>query len=176
VNRQEREERDNLTEKPVTFYHPNETPYGFMSNFSLHPVKMVNPWTGRMEEYATTEHRFQAMKAATEDDHFAVLMTASPGEAKNVGREVLLRDGWGENYGSLCWYVMVESLFAKVEQHPKFLSPLQATGYRAIWEDSPTDDIWGIRYEQDYRGKNLLGRSWMYVRNTYRSKHKHPVK
>lgn len=35
---------------------------------------------------------------------------------------------------------------------------------RRIYEDSPTDDIWGWRFQQSYTGKNLLGRCWMDVR------------
>lgn len=166
MDRQARIAADGLTEEPLEFYYPQEA-YGFMSNFSAHPVVMLHPFTGRLAEYKTTEHRFQAMKATTLEDHELVRVASRASDTKDAGRQIYLRDGWGQNYGDLCWFVMVEALMAKVDQHPKLLKILLDTGTRAIWEDSPTDDIWGIRYQDNYSGKNLLGRAWMYVRSVH---------
>lgn len=51
-------------------------------------------------------------------------------------------------------------------QYPNIKKALLAEEIRnkAIWEDSPTDDIWGIRHGPNYLGKNLLGKAWMNAR------------
>lgn len=152
--------------EPVEFYSARDE-YGAFSNFSPHPVVMINPWTGRYQRYSTIEHRFQAMKATNLRDHGWVVEAPSSGDAKLRGGPggISLREGWGSSYGDLCWYVMHEAVLAKAMQHPKIAELLLSTGDRPIWEDSPVDDIWGIRYEQSYTGKNLLGECWMDVRN-----------
>src|SRR5436305_3756958 len=108
---------------PVRFFHPSDhcEPYGSVgvfSNFSQHAVELVNPWTGEVESYKTGEHRFQAMKGTSEIDCRYVMEASSPSVAKTRGREILLRDGWGNDYGDLCWYVMAELVLAKTIQHP----------------------------------------------------------
>lgn len=144
--------------EPVVFYG------GPFSNFSRHPITLVNPFTGKLREYMTGEHRFQAMKARAPETHDRVCMAGHPAEAKRLGRELLLRDGWGEDYGDLCWYVMVETVLAKATQWADVREALRQTGTRPIYEDSPTDAIWGVRSGPTFDGKNLLGRAWMYAR------------
>jgi ribA/ribD-fused uncharacterized protein len=134
------------------------------SNFSPHSVKMLNPWTSSPTVYRTCEHRYQAMKATTLADHDYVNAANRPIDSKNRGREIQLREGWGEHYGDFCWYVMFEVVLAKTLQHAEVRRWLKSTGDRPIYEDSPTDDIWGWRYGNDHRGRNLLGRSWMQIR------------
>jgi ribA/ribD-fused uncharacterized protein len=152
--------------EPVLFYHATGR-YGAFSNFSGHTVELQVPSQKRRRVYATGEHRFQAMKAITVKDHTWVAKAISAFDAKKRGgpRGIELRDGWGNDYGDLCWYVMLELVIAKAQQHPEVLRLLRRTGDRPIYEDSPTDDIWGWRYREDYRGKNLLGRCWMTARD-----------
>lgn len=170
MNRNERLLKDgHLGIEPVEFYGPSDHlpdlgNVGVFSNFSAHTVRLVNPWTGLPEVYATGEHRFQAMKAITQEDHDYVAASDNPGQSKKRGRQIHLRSGWGSSYGDLCWYVMTEVTLAKAIQHPEVGIILASTSGRPIWEDSPTDDIWGIRFEGDYRGKNLLGNAWEQVR------------
>lgn len=151
--------------EPVMFFG------GPFSNFSAHGVVLPNPWTGRMVRYPTGEHRFQAMKATTKSHHDFVLAKGHPSKAKEAGRSINLRDGWGSDYGDLCWYVMVETVVAKAMQHADVMRALTETMGRPIYEDSPTDAIWGVRTAPetgtgpgDFRGKNLLGRAWMRAR------------
>jgi ribA/ribD-fused uncharacterized protein len=163
MNKEERMRQDGITEEPLCFYYPTDE-HGYMSNFSPHTVMAHHPFTGELVCYQTSEHRFQAMKAMTKNDHDYVLQSADPGTSKTRGREIELRPGWGDKYGDLCWYVMFETVLAKFSQHKKIRNRLLETGGRAIWEDSPRDDIWGIRHARDYRGKNLLGYVLMDVR------------
>lgn len=164
TTRDERLEADGYEGDPVLFYRPRD-PNGWASNFARYAVVMLNPFTGRMTRYRTGEFRYQALKAKDAKGHDYVLGAANSGEAQNRGREVDLRDGWGDSYGDLCWYAMAELVIAKTIQHDDIRRYLTATHARAIYEDSPVDDIWGWRYHFDYRGKNLLGRCWMYARS-----------
>lgn len=152
--------------QPILFYRPSD-PFGWMSNYSRHPVRLRHPDTGEPIRYPTGEHRFQAMKAKTREAHDHVLAAETPDEAKKRGgpRGIELRDGWGSQYGTLCWYVMFEVVLTKAMQHSEIRDALAATGRTPIYEDSPTDDIWGWRTEQSYTGKNLLGRCWVGARN-----------
>jgi ribA/ribD-fused uncharacterized protein len=147
----------------VLFYSPKNK-HGYMSNYSNHSVTLIHPFTGKLVVYSTGEHRFQAMKATTLQEHEYVRTAASPDASKKRGREITLRDGWGNKYGDLCYYVMLETILAKATQSDYIRSMLKMTDDAPIYEDSPVDGVWGWRFEQDYRGKNLLGRCWMEIR------------
>src|SRR3954447_6940839 len=90
--------------EPVLFYKPNHE-YGCFSNFSDHMIGLPSIWTGKRCAYATGEHRYQAMKADNYAEHELVVETNKPYQAKAKGGVVSLRDGWGNDYGDLCWYV-----------------------------------------------------------------------
>jgi ribA/ribD-fused uncharacterized protein len=160
MNREERMERDGLTEEPIEFYGKN-CEHNYFSNFSPHDLWLPHPFTGENTPYKTGEHRYQAMKAYAESEHDYVLESPTPFESKERGRAVALKPGWDD---WLSYYVMCEAVWAKAINHDHILKALLDTNERAIWEDSPVDDIWGIRYRGDYRGKNLLGKAWMQVR------------
>lgn len=170
MNRQERIERDGLTEDPIEFYG-REGDLFYFSNFSHHTIVLPCPFSGGLIDYPTGEHRFQAMKASTKEEHDWVVASATPSEAKKRGRKVQLREGWGNKRFDLCYYVMLEIVLTKANSHDEVLIGLLQTNGRPIWEDSPTDDIWGIRYRNDYRGKNLLGEAWMQAREIIYDSH-----
>lgn len=164
MNREERLRQDSAEDGYVLFYSHHEEPYGCLSNFSHHNVVGLNPWTGRLELYSTGEHRYQALKSSNAAGHDWVREARGPGESKDRGRQVDLRPGWGNDYGTLCWYVMFETVLLKAYQHDDVSAALRYSADLHIYEDSPVDDIWGWRYRDDHRGKNLLGRCWMDVR------------
>lgn len=164
MNQAERLEKDGAGADPLLFYKPGDD-YGFFSNFSMHGIELTNPWTNERQIYITGEHRYQAMKADSQEDHDYVLEVDNPGAAQRRGRQVNLREGWGEDIAGLGWFVMLELITAKAIQHPSVGEILLVTGDRVIYEDSPTDDIWGWRHGPSHMGKNLLGRCWMQVRD-----------
>lgn len=165
MTREERLARDGFAGmEPVLFYGHRGTEWPYFSNFSRHSVWMIDPWTGKPTKYMTTEHRYQAMKSVDKEGHDYVWAAAGPGMSKKRGREVTLRDDWGETYGTFAYYVMLEAVMAKAAQHPCAKRDLLSTGLRPIYEDSPTDDIWGWRFENNHSGANLLGTAWMQVR------------
>lgn len=167
MNRSERLIADGYDPEVVTpeLFYRSKT---LGSNFSPHSLSLLNPWSGKAIRYKTCEHRYQAMKATNENDHDYVVAAGSAFESKERGREIELREGWGEHYGDFCWYVMFEVVLAKTLQHGEVRRWLMGTEDRPIYEDSPTDDIWGWRFENDHRGRNLLGRCWMQVRGCAR--------
>lgn len=168
MNEQERIEQDQLTEPPIKFYGKN-CEHNYFSNFSPDGLYLPHPFAQLNEKliyYKTGEHRFQAMKARNESDHDYVNLGSRPVDAKDRGRSIELRDGWDSPHNQpLSFYVMCEVVWAKAMEHEHIMKALLETGTRAIWEDSPVDDVWGIRYRGDYRGRNLLGKAWMQLRD-----------
>lgn len=167
MNREERMEKDGLTEEPIEFYGKN-CEHNYFSNFAPLGLWLPHPFTGKKTWYKTGEHAYQARKAWTAEEHDHVNEADTPFESKKRGQAVALREGWDtgtrRTLYPLCYYVMIEVVWAKAIEHESVMGKLLNTDDRAIWEDSPTDDIWGIRYRGDYRGRNLLGRAWMEVR------------
>lgn len=157
-----REERLALDgcDDPVLFYRPRDA-WGCFSNFSRHAVVLPHPFTNYDVTYATSEHRYQAMKATTAKDHDFVATAYSAAEAKGRGGRITLRASW--DFGT-SYEVMVEVIAAKAAQHAGFARALRETGDRMIYEDSPVDDIWGWRFHESYTGQNLLGKALMEVR------------
>lgn len=164
-------EQDGAGDDPVCFYSERHE-WGVFSNFSRHAVTMLSPWTLQPVTYETSEHRFQAMKACTQEDHDLIAECKGPGTAKQLGRQINLRDDWGNTMGAMCWWVMIDVLYAKAAQHNAMANALKDTLGRFIYEDSPTDGIWGW-VQMDYRsrsvsyeGQNLLGLALMHVRTS----------
>lgn len=168
MNIQDRLIQDGTDEEHAIMFYGQRNLHGWLSNFSPHPITLHHPFTGIPTVYRTTEHRYQAMKATNAKDHDYVNAVDRPSYTKDRGRSILLRPEWGDDYYDYCWFVMYECLVAKVTQHPALrvaLNRFRDNGM-FLYEDSPTDDIWGVRYSRDYRGKNLLGRCWMQVWRT----------
>lgn len=152
--------------EPILFYRP-ENAFGCLSMFSAHPIILPDPWTGALRIYEGGEWRFQALKGQTQSCHDYVCEARSASAAKWRGgpkSRLVFREDWGDDHGHICWYVMLEACLAKALQHVEVQDALSATGERLIYEDSPSDAIWGWRDGKDYCGKNLLGRAWMQTR------------
>lgn len=152
--------------KPVLFFGKKgkEHPYYCFSNFSPIGIWLPCPFTGELKFYPTGEHRYQAMKADNLDQHEWVRAATSAFGSKERGRKVNMWPFWGSAYGAHCYFVMLETVLAKAVTSSLVRRTLRATGERPIYEDSPTDDIWGWQHKGNYNGRNLLGRCWMQVR------------
>jgi len=127
--------------------------YGFMSNFSKHPITV----DGR--RYETTEHYYQAMKATNDVDHESVRLAKGPKASKTLARQILLRPDW-EN---VKYEIMKDALRAKAQQYEFIIPALENSGTEELAENSPYDYIWGTG--KDGTGQNLLGKAWMEIRN-----------
>jgi ribA/ribD-fused uncharacterized protein len=121
------------------------------------PVTEVITYGAR---YRTVEHFFQASKAQSYEAHELVRRAPTADEAKHLGRSTWMRVDWDE----VKYTYMLIGLRAKFEDE-RLRAYLLGTGERLIAEDSPTDDVWGIRDERGgYTGQNLLGQALMEVR------------
>lgn len=132
------------------------------------------PFVVNGARYSTAEHFMMAEKARLFGDEAVrqrVLMAATPGEAKKLGREVAGFDegAWvRERFG-----VVVAANLGKFGQNDALRDFLTQTGDRVLVEASPVDSIWGIGLAADHPdatrpdrwpGLNLLGFALMEVR------------
>ena len=141
------------TEDAVYFYTPT---FYALDNFSAHVVKI---W-GR--KFRTSEHAYQWKKYADSNPGIAeqIFSAASPSQVKKIADENKAKAD--PKFGESKFEIMEEILRAKTTQHEDVQSTLLATGSREIFENSPTDGVWGIG--PDGKGQNMLGTIWMKIR------------
>ncbi|HEU5438112.1 MAG TPA: NADAR family protein [Ktedonobacterales bacterium] len=141
----------------IQFYSTRE-PYGAFSNFAAYPIVCKGL------RWPTSEHYFQAQKFAGTDHEGAIRRVASPTVAARMGRsrQRPLRYDWE----SVKDDVMLEALRAKFTQHPTLRDLLLGTGDALIVEHTSRDAYWGDG--GDGRGRNMLGRLLMRVREELR--------
>lgn len=129
--------------------------------------------------YPTTEHWMMAQKAdlfGSPDIKARILAHASPGHAKDLGRQVpgFDQDVWEARR----FDIVFQGNFHKFSQNPPLRDYLLQTGDRVLVEASPIDPIWGIGLSEDdpkaqhplhWQGQNLLGFALMEVRDRLRN-------
>lgn len=163
----------------IGFYH------GPFSSFNGGPfiLRGHDEWPewrafGPVIKAKTAEHPFQAAKTLDTKDVDWILAAMWPSIAKWRGsrqgeqqpdgtrRRIILRDDWEE----IKFGIMHRVTYAKFEQLPPHRAALLATGTAFLYEDSPTDNIWGLwdRRAWDWTGQNLLGKVLMQVREELR--------
>lgn len=125
--------------------------------------------------YNTAEHWMMAQKALLFEDlktFELIIKSNKPGEAKELGRQVL-------GFDELLWNkerfnIVVQGNIHKFNQHPEYAAYLRNTGDRVLVEASPLDKIWGVGLAKDnvdiqniyaWEGLNLLGFALMEARN-----------
>ncbi len=137
----------------IKFYLQNGA-YGFMSNFSRHPIYIAD------KIWPTTEHYFQAQKFAGTEHEEAVRCASTPKQAALMGRDRTrpLRADWE----SVKDEVMREALKAKFTQHPELRQALLDTGDALLIEHTKNDAYWADG--GDGSGKNRLGELLMALR------------
>lgn len=150
--------RDNtpLNEHPqwlVNWFDDFGTPdnhYRFLSNFYV-----GKPLVCDGEEYRTGEHLFQALKAITPRDEAKVRNAPTPGEAKRIGRRIMLRPDWeAVKYDVMAMVVRLK--FARDRQEAQLL---EMTGNALLMEGTFWGDtVWGVDLNKDgWPGRNWLG-------------------
>jgi ribA/ribD-fused uncharacterized protein len=152
--------------------HPFLT--NFMSNFYLSRFysDKYGVW------FPTTEHYFMYVKALTFNDTeiaSKVLKAVTPQDAKGLGRRV-------KNFDPTIWtnisyQVMLDANLLKYTQNPSLRIKLLETNDDHLVEGNPDDAIWGVALHwkdskilnpDNWKGKNLLGKVLMEVRQTLR--------
>jgi N-glycosidase YbiA len=137
----------------LSFYRTGDE-YGYMSNFSAHPVEIDG------KRWPTTEHYFQAQKYAGTEHEERVRAAKKPGDAARLGRDhsLPLRSDWEQVKDD----VMRVAVRAKFTQHEDLRAGLLATGEETLVEQTTDDHYWGCG--SSGTGKNMLGRILMEIR------------
>lgn len=134
--------------------------YFFLSNFYPHPFI----WEG--EEWATSEHAYQASKTLDPSERDQIRATESAGKVKRMGRRkedggiVTLRSDWNAVRVAIM-YSILEAKFSVPEIEEKLLS----TGNIRIVEGNTWGDtFWGVDVRTGL-GQNVLGKLLMRIRD-----------
>lgn len=141
----------------IQFYSTTDQ-YGAFSNFARYPIVVDN------KRWSTSEHYFQAQKFESSRDQEDVRAARTPSEAARRGRDRKrkLRRDWE----SVKVSVMRTAVEAKFRQHDDLRQLLLTTGDAVLVEHTGRDAYWGDG--GDGRGKNMLGRVLMDVREALR--------
>ena len=156
----------------IRFYDPHKE-NGYLSNW------FISPFTYAGREYFSCEQYLMEQKALTfGDEEIAekIMKSRNLSEIKRLGKQVAR---YNENlWKTIRPQVMRRGLRAKFQQNPELLLSLLSTGNAILAECAPRDAIWGIglaiddpRSEdtKEWRGRNLLGRALMRVREDLRA-------
>ena len=153
----------------IKFWKTRE-PYGCFSNFSKHSILV----DGKM--YSTTEHYYQCKKYLEPEFEEIIRLLKTAREAKDIasGDKPLIVDDkevplpkLRADWETVKYNIMKDALRYKADQHEDVKQLLLSTGDQVIAEDTPKDSIWGIG--ADGKGRNLLGKAWMEIREEIRS-------
>lgn len=127
------------------------TQYRFLSNFYAFPIE----YKGKM--FPTSEHAYQAVKMAEEDDFEVVRTAFTPADAKKLGNSLPIRSDWNEVKIEL----MEEILRAKFS-YPLMGERLLKTGNAHLEEGN----TWGDKFWGTVKGvgENCLGKLLMKIR------------
>jgi len=136
------------------YFHNEGLPFGFLSNFSRHPVFCK----GKI--WNTVEHYYQAQKFEDLKIQEEIRVAKTPMLAKQIAHRnmELIKKDWS----SIKDAVMYDGLYAKFSQHPDIYQQLKETGKRILCEHSPDDSYWGNG--GDGTGRNVLGNLLMKIR------------
>lgn len=150
-------------EAEIRFYRANEKPYGVFSN--LYRCKII--FEG--EEFATSEHAYQAGKARKEAVREWILSAPSPGLVAMAAHGLYTWD-IAPDWSKVKFDRMRGVLYAKFTQHPELKEILLSTGNARLVEsatvDNPVNRLWG---EVNGKGKNMLGVLLMELRDALRA-------
>jgi ribA/ribD-fused uncharacterized protein len=138
----------------ILFYLKRD-PFGWLSNFSPHPIEMK----GLL--WPTVEHYYQAQKFAGTDYEERIRQAVDPWTSK-----VMAHDGSRPvrpDWEAVKYALMRQAVLKKFETHPDLRSALLATGQEELIEDAPDDYYWGRG--RDGSGANNLGKILMEVRS-----------
>ncbi|MCS7030605.1 MAG: NADAR family protein [Gloeomargarita sp. SKYG116] len=143
------------------YFYRVEEPYGYLSNFSPHPIELDG------HRWPTVEHYYQAQKfvgTPHADLVDKIRQLPTPLQAAQTGRnpQYQRRPDWDQIKRA----VMLKAVRCKFHSHPDLAQKLLATGDAELIENSPTDSYWGCG--PDGRGCNHLGQILMQVRDELR--------
>lgn len=153
----------------IRFYRASDKPYGPLSNLYRRPVKFEG------EEFATSEHAYQAGKARKPEVRRWLMEAPSPALLAMAAHGLYYWDvvpGW-----SMTKFERMRAVLrAKFTQHDDLRDLLLSTGDARLVESATVDNqvnrLWG---EVDGVGRNTLGLMLMELRDELRSKRETPT-
>lgn len=135
--------------------------YLFLSNF----YTPKNPIMHDGKAYPTVEHAFQAAKTRDPEQKEKIRLVENPGEAKRLGRQVILRPDWED----VKIAYMTVFVYDKFFNNPDLAARLVATAPQELIEGNHWhDNYWGDCYCyrcKDIEGQNHLGKILMRLRS-----------
>lgn len=147
----------------IRFYRASEKPYGAFSNLYRRTIEFEG------EEFATSEHAYQAGKARKPEVRDWVLSAPSPALVAMAAHGLYYWDiapGWSR----MKFDRMRGVLRAKFTQHDDLKELLLATGDARLVESATVDNevnrLWG---EVNGEGRNMLGTLLMELREELRN-------
>jgi ribA/ribD-fused uncharacterized protein len=164
----------------ILFWKPNQE-YGEFSQWSDHSFELLGlPFAndGESVRFNNAEQAMMVAKASTFGDYdmIPIMMDCdNPSEIRKLGRQV-------KNFDDEIWKTVRDTLvyrinLSKFQQNTQLSVLLQQTTDSIIAEASPFDRNWGIglskshinaKNPEKWRGKNLLGKALMKVREEMR--------
>lgn len=122
--------------------------YRFLSNFYITP------------DGKSVEHYYQAAKACNITDYLRIISADSPGNAKRLGRQIVIRSDWDN-----IKLVVMEQLLIKKFSDYDLARKLLETGDTELIEGNHWGDVyWGVC---NGVGHNNLGRILMKIRDRF---------
>lgn len=158
-----------ITDKFVLFYGRSEIYSNWHnSGFTVKGIEFANG-----EQYMMYCKAMFFKDAATAKQ---ILAEPDPSKVKVLGQAVTpyVDADWAANRLRF----VRRGLLEKARQNPGIAAQLLATGDRILVEAAPPDKIWGIGLGENdpralltemWRGQNLLGQAWMWVRDQLRA-------
>jgi N-glycosidase YbiA len=138
------------------YFFIREEPYGWLSNF------WRSPQIEHGIVYTTNEHYYQSHKAKDPEMREWIRVAPTAYAAMIAGRNLKpdeIIDSWEDKK----FDIMFHGLLLKFRQNSDLKEKLLDTGQLELHEKSETDKVWG------YKGKDLLGKFLMKVREELRS-------
>lgn len=138
-----------------------------------YPSPMQDPKSNPPAQFTTAEQYMMYQKALLMDDIVTatkILASATPAEAKALGREV--KNFSQQKWDAECDRIVEEGNWLKFSQNKDCMQALLSTDSKVLVEASPTDRIWGVGFAPDEAegrdaeyGENKLGKALMRVRD-----------
>ena len=139
--------------------------YDFLSNF--YPSKVFLNDIGKDKDrvyYKTVEHAYQASKTLNPKIRSKVKRKHGPGQAKQFGRTIILRDDWD----NIKVDIMYKIVFRKFIHNKELRDKLLRTGKAKLIEGNYWNDkFWGVCLKTEV-GDNNLGKILMSIRSMIR--------
>lgn len=165
--------KDNNASNIICFYHESEE-YGCFSNWFKAKFEYAGKTFSSVEQYMMY-HKVQMFREYDLADK--IMCTDDPAAIKKLGRTHIAAFN-AALWDNTCYAILKRGIRAKFMQNYDILKILLSTNNHILAEASAKDVKWGIgvaiddadRYNiQAWRGKNLLGRILMEVRDELKS-------